>query len=397
MKIIFYCQYVWGMGHLFRSIEVARALTGHEVVLVAGGREIDIRLPQHVTLVRLPGFYTDEQFTTLIPEDPNKEVEDIQRQRKEILFSLCAEHKPDLLVIELYPFGRTLFGFELQPLLDAIRRGRFGKVKVVCSLRDILVEKRDQKAYEARVLNHLSAHFDLLLIHSDPELMPLEETFSRVQDIQIPIFYTGFVAQKVKPGAGKKLRRELAIGAREKLIVASAGGGRSGFKLLSNLIEAVGRLPNSKQVRLEMFTGPFRDEREFKKLSAHSNKRIRVRCFTRRFLDYLSAADLSVSLAGYNTCMNLLVTRTPALVYPYLRQREQPMRVDKIKNYLPMKTLQARDLNPNLLGRHIEQMLQESRFADRVPLNLDGAENTARFLNEQIGGKTGLSCRNRLC
>ena len=48
MKIIFYCQYVWGMGHLFRSIELARALAGHEVILVAGGQEIDVRLPQHV-------------------------------------------------------------------------------------------------------------------------------------------------------------------------------------------------------------------------------------------------------------------------------------------------------------------------------------------------------------
>jgi predicted glycosyltransferase len=388
MKIIFYCQYVWGMGHLFRSIEVARALVGHEVVLVAGGREIDIRLPQHVALVRLPGFYMDEQFTTLIPEDPNQKIEDVQRQRREMLFSLCAAHKPDLLVIELYPFGRTLFGFELQPLLDAIRRGEFGKVKVACSLRDILVEKRDQKAYEARVLDHLSAHFDLLLIHSDPQLMPLDETFSRVHDIPIPVFYTGFVAQKEKPGAGQRLRRKLTIGAREKLIVASAGGGRSGFKLLSNLIEAVDLLPNPKQIRLEMFAGPFRDAREFKKLSAHSGQRIRVRCFTGRFLDYLSAADLSVSLAGYNTCMNLLVTRTPALVYPYLRQREQPLRVAKIKKYLPMKILKDKDISPNLLGRNIQQMLHASRLSDRVPLNLDGAENTARLLNEQLAAKS---------
>lgn len=388
MKIIFYCQYVWGMGHLFRSIEVARALAGHEVALVAGGREIDVRLPQHVTLVRLPGFYTDEQFTTLIPEDPHQKIEDVQRRRREILFSLFAGHKPDLFIIELYPFGRTLFGFELEPLLDAIRGGRFGKIKVVCSLRDILVEKRDQKAYEARVLNHLSAHFDLLLVHSDPKIMPLDETFSRVDEIPIPVFYTGFVAPKAKPGAGERLRQELAIGGREKLIVASSGGGRSGYQLLSNLIEAVGRLPDSRQIRLEMFTGPFRNEREFEKLAAHSSNRIRVRRFTTRFVDYLSAADLSVSLAGYNTCMNLLVARTPALVYPYSRQREQPMRVAKIKNYLPMKILQDADLSPSRLGRHVRQMLQKPRPADRVPLNFDGAENTARYLSEQLGGKT---------
>ncbi|MGD2187785.1 MAG: glycosyl transferase, partial [Desulfobacterales bacterium] len=126
MKILFYCQYVWGMGHLFRSVAVARALSDHQVYLVAGGREVDIKIPEHVSLVRLPGLYMDEHFTTLIPEDPEKTVEAIQRQRKEILFSLCEKHKPDLLIIELYPFGRTLFGFELQPLLDSIHQGRFG-------------------------------------------------------------------------------------------------------------------------------------------------------------------------------------------------------------------------------------------------------------------------------
>jgi predicted glycosyltransferase len=86
--------------------------------------------------------------------------------------------------------------------------------------------------------------------------------------------------------------------------------------------------------------------------------------------------------------MNLLVTRTPALVYPYLRQREQPMRVAKIKNYLPMKILQDRDLNPNLLGKHIQQMLRESRLSDDVALNLNGAENTAHYLSEQMGCNT---------
>jgi predicted glycosyltransferase len=388
MKIIFYCQYVWGMGHLFRSIEVARALSDHEVILVAGGRKVDIELPEHVTLVRLPGLYMDEQFTTLIPEDPDKKIEDIQKKRQEILFSLCQTHKPDLFIIELYPFGRTKFGFELQPLLDSIQQGRFGKIKVVCSLRDILVEKRDPKAYEARVLNHLNAHFDLLLIHSDPAIMPLDETFGRVNDIRIPIFYTGFVTRKVKPAAGKKLRRELAIGRQEKLIVASAGGGRSGYTLLSNVIAAGHQLSNSQQIRLEMFTGPFRDDGEFKKLSANSTKRIRIRRFTKRFLDYLTAADVSVSLAGYNTCMNLLVTRVPALVYPYRRQQEQPLRVEKIKNFLPIKILQDKDLNPISLGGHIQQMLGAPRPSDGVSLNLDGAENSAGYLIEWMGCRT---------
>ena len=142
MKILLYCQYVWGMGHLFRSLELTRALSDHDVILVAGGREVDIELPEHVTLVRLPGLYMDEQFTTLMAEAAGQTVDAVQHQRKEILFSLFEQHRPDVFIIELYPFGRSMFGFELQPLLEDVRRGRFGDIKVVCSLRDILVEKK---------------------------------------------------------------------------------------------------------------------------------------------------------------------------------------------------------------------------------------------------------------
>ncbi len=384
MKIIFYCQYVWGMGHLFRSIELVRAFAGHDVVLVAGGREVDVRLPGHVTLVRLPGLYMDEQFTTLIPEDAAKTVDDIQRERKDILFSLLEKHQPDVFMIELYPFGRTQFGFEIQPLMDGIRQGRFGEMKVVCSLRDILVEKKDPQAYEERALNLLNTYFDLLLVHSDDQLLALDETFSRMDDIRIPAVYTGFVCPKANPAAGEGLRRGLGIGPEEKLIVVSAGGGRSGYALLSGILDAYHLMDNSDRIRIEMFAGPFRDPAEFKKLTAKAVDGIRIRYFTNQFLDYLSAADLSVSLAGYNTCMNLLAARVPALVFPYSKQREQPIRVEKIKNFIPMKILRNKDIEPAQLSHYIQKMLLESRPPGTVPINLDGAENSATYLNKWI-------------
>ena len=375
------------MGHLFRSLELVRALADHDVVLIAGGREVDVRLPDHVTLVRLPGLYMDEQFTTLIPEEAGKTVDDIQRQRKDILFSLFEKHRPDVLMIELYPFGRTKFGFELQPLLDGIRQGQFGEMKVVCSLRDILVEKKDPPVYEERVLNILNKYFDLLLIHSDDQLLALDETFSRMDDIRIPAVYTGFVSPRASPEAGRRLRRELGIGSEEKLIVASAGGGRSGYALLTGILDAYRLLENSGRIRIEMFSGPFRDPAEFKNLTAKLIDGIRIRYFTNRFLDYLSAADLSVSLAGYNTCMNLLAARVPSLVFPYSKQREQPIRVEKIKNFIPMKILRDNDIEPELLSRYIQKMLLESRPSGTVPINLNGAENSAMYLENWIGSR----------
>jgi len=109
----------------------------------------------------------------------------------------------------------------------------------------------------------------------------------------------------------------MKIASGEKLIVASAGGGRSGFPLLTGLLDACDLLDDHLSYRLEVFCGPFMDQKEYERLCARSVPGRRIRRYTKRFLDYLSAADLSVSLAGYNTCMNLLVTKVPALVVPY--------------------------------------------------------------------------------
>ena len=384
MNIIFYCQYVWGMGHFIRSLEFARALSGHDVTLIAGGQEVEVDLPEHVRLLRLPVLYMDEKFTRLIPGSPGQSVEQIQHERKKTICSLMEDLQPDLFIVELYPFGRSIFGFELEPLLGDIRAGKFGRVKAVCSLRDILVEKKDPPAYEKRVLQKLNRYFDALLIHSDAALQRLDETFSRAGDIKIPLEYTGFITQQTDPAAGRKLRRELKIAPGEKLIVASAGGGRSGLNLLTSVLDACELIRDSLPIRLEVFTGPFMENEAYEKLVARCAPGIRIQRYTRHFLDYLYAADLSVSLAGYNTCMNLLVTQVPALVYPYSRQREQPMRVNKIKNMLPMKILNAENVQPDRLSDHIVQMLDQKRTLKTLPIDLNGAANAANFLSRWL-------------
>ncbi|CAB1065233.1 Mlr3248 protein [Olavius sp. associated proteobacterium Delta 1] len=391
MNIIIYCQYVWGMGHLVRSLEFARALSDHKVALVAGGQDLELDLPGHVNLVRLPALYMDEMFTTLLPGDSRKTVAQIKQQRQEMLYALFEQKQPDVFIIELYPFGRSIFGFELEPLLADVRSGKFGAVKTVCSLRDILVEKKDPAAYEERVLQKLNRDFDALLIHADENLLRLNETFSRVDDIDIPVAYTGFITQQADPASGGRLRRDLNISSEQKLIVASAGGGRSGYKLLTFVLDACEKLRDSLNYRLEIFSGPFMENKEFDKLAARSAPGTRIQRYTRRFLDYLYAADLSISLAGYNTCMNLLVTRVPALVYPYARQREQPMRVDKIKNLLPMKILNEDDVRPDRLSDYITQMLDQKRSLKTLPIDMNGAANAARILGRWVNKSLDLT------
>lgn len=379
MKVIFYCQYVFGIGHLFRSLELVRALSNHDVVLVIGGPEVDVDLPDHVKTVRLPGLYMDKKYTTLIPVDSESSIAQVQYQRREKLFALFEKFQPDLFMVELYPFGRTIFEFELAPLLHAIRKNIFGDVKSVCSLRDVLVQKKDPIEYEQRVLDKLNHLFDFLLIHSDAQFLPLNETFTRINEIKIPVFYTGFVTQKPSDHSGEKIRERLEIDCNEKLIVASAGGGRSGYRLLNSVADACGLLQDIYRIRLEIFTGPFMKSDEFTDISVKSGPHINIRRFAKHFLDYLQAADLSVSMAGYNTCMNILTTKVPSLVWPFSGDREQGLRAERLSQQGAMRILSDEDLRSDRLAAMIEQEMIKKSMPP-VNIDLNGAIHTAKWI-----------------
>ena len=230
MKIIQYCQHVLGIGHLFRSLEICRALSDHEVILVTGGPQVDTGLPEHVREVRLPDLQMNQEFKGLFSSQKDNSLEQIKANRQKCLLAIVEREKPDIFLVELYPFGRKAFRFELDPVLEALGKRESAPCSVICSVRDILVEKEDRIKHESRVVKTLNRYFDAVLVHADPSLAQLNETFDQFDEIEIPVIYTGYIAAKPMPPAGRNLRRQLQIGADEFLIIASAGGGTWGHR-----------------------------------------------------------------------------------------------------------------------------------------------------------------------
>ncbi|MBN1930833.1 MAG: glycosyl transferase [Desulfobacterales bacterium] len=390
MKIIYYCQYVLGVGHFFRSLEICRQLSEHEVILVTGGTPIDVVLPAHVRQFHLPEIMMDHNFDHLLSKDSEQSLNHIKILRRKYLYNLVQQEKPDIIFIELYPFGRKAFRFELDPILKAIRNKILPSSRVICSLRDILVEKNNPDSYETRVIETLNRYFDALLIHSDPELIKLDETFSKTKEISIPIAYTGFVTPKPLPNTRRKLRQELGLELNAFLILASAGGGNVGASLLENVINAFQFIEKENPFYLIVFTGPFMSEEKFNHLNKFSNNQVRIHRFTSDFVSYLAAADLSISMAGYNTCLNILAARVPALVWPFSQNREQKFRAEKLAQMGALQILEDKDLKPFRLAAVINQVMSR-RFQPSKRIDLNGSINTAKWLKRwmhNIGNKS---------
>ena len=249
---------------------------------------------------------------------------------------------------------------------------------MVCSLRDILVQKRDQAKHEASVCNTLNRYFDLVVIHADPSFQRLEETFGAMHTINIPIQYTGYVIQS-EPEVKEEpipLRDDMP------LLLASIGGGRVGVEVLEASIEASLYLAPKLEHQLLIFTGPYLAEEQFAKLqekvAAHPH--IILKRFTANFLKYMKQATVSISMAGYNTCMNILSTGVQALVLPFSGggNDEQGSRAGKLEALGLLGVLEADNLNGQTLAEKIKERLQPQN--NRTQLNLQGVTTTTQCL-----------------
>ena len=381
MKIVVYCQHVLGVGHLFRTIEICKAMAGHEVILTLGGPRIDTTLPDHVSVIQLPYLQMDPEFKGLFGSDKTASLDQIKKKRKDKLLALIKKEKPQIFLLELYPFGRKAFRFELDPVIEEIRSRPSSRCGVISSVRDILVEKDNQQKHEGRVLETLNHYFDAVVIHSDPKVITLDETFLRFAEIHIPVVYTGYIAPKPPDSVRGSIRKKLAIKEEETLIVASAGGGSVGKPLLEAVIQAFSLLKIKTQAHLRVYTGPFISENDFAALKRMKNmaRSVHIEKFTTDFLSLLTAADLSISMGGYNTTMNILTSGVPALVWPFAQNREQRLRAKRLADLDALRLINDQDLIPGNLARLMRKTLVNTG-SKKIEIDLNGAANTVGWL-----------------
>lgn len=399
-RLIFYCQPVLGLGHLVRSLALLRGLPEFEIWFVNGGRPLSAELrrmvPENVQVVDLPALEADHNFQELLPVAPSAgptvvapagpqqpSIEMIWERRREILLELLERVAPEILLIELYPFGRLKFDAELRPLLEAAQACP-RTPRIVCSLRDILVAKRDQTGFEQFAVATANRFFDLILIHSDPRFQRLDATFQPLDQLTCRVEYTGYVTRPLGPV-------DQARRGGEPGIIASIGGGRVGVELLWSTIRASRLLQPTLPHRLKIFTGLYLPETDLRELSAECgrDRQIEVQRFTPDLALEMSRASLSISLAGYNTCMDIIVAGVPAIVLPFTGNNnlEQTQRAQKLSGLGLVQIITPDDLDATRLAELMERALSRPQTRSSPDLDLGGVEKTARILGAMASGE----------
>ncbi|MEH2113426.1 glycosyltransferase family protein [Nostoc sp.] len=387
-RIMFYCQHILGMGHLVRSREIIRGLTkDFQICFINGGEIIQgFEIPTGVEVINLPAIKTDAEFAEQQVVDDAFSLNEVKEIRKNRLLEIFDQFQPDILIVELFPFGRRRFSFELIPLLERAKSNR-SSTKVVSSLRDIVVAKPDkQTKHEEKVCHLINKYFDMLLVHGDQKLVPLEETFSRVNDLKCQLYYTGYVVQEPPKNPVFTDEDRKIIKSDKPLILVSVGGGRFGHELLECVVNTAPFLEKALPHNIQVFTGPFIPDSKFNELQAMAkySKNIHIRRYTPYLLNYMKKADLSINMPGYNTTMNVLTTGVRAMILPFTgnQDREQSIRAEKLSNLGIVKLINHNHLQPDYLAINIINYLKKQ--PKKISFDSGGVEKTATILKALV-------------
>jgi predicted glycosyltransferase len=365
MRVLIVVTHLLGVGHLTRAAAIARAFAraGHSVTLASGGMPARIEPCDRLRLLQLPPVrIVGTDFRTLLDEDGNSVDAERLRARGAALRDAIAAERPDVVITELFPFGRRILADEFMATIEAAR-ALSPRPLILASVRDILVapEKagRVDEAHE-----RVAALYDGVLVHGDPALVPLEASWPVDERIRSLLYYTGFVGDDrlvpPPPPSGE--------------ILVSGGGSAASLPLLDAATGAA-RLVLGHSWRILAGAGVPQDA--FEQLRAQAPENAIVERARLDFPALLAACAVSVSQAGYNTVLDVLGAGCRAVFVPFEggRETEQRLRADRLAQGGAARVIGETELDAPRLAEAVARALADPR-PQGPPIARDGAART---------------------
>jgi predicted glycosyltransferase len=226
----------------------------------------------------------------------------------------------------------------------------------------------------------------------------MQDVYDVAEKYQIPeadarkVFYCGYVTNLATASNAHNIRaRYLADKSIDtRLIVVMAGGGADAYPMMSTLIDALPKVLEDQQCILAVITGPFMPAELIADLSRRAAQLpIHMMESVTDSLSYISAADLVIAMAGYNTSVEILRMKTSAILIPRAgpsAEQRTRARLFADKHWVDM--IDPDELTPDNLAQRISYHLGHPiKSNQNDPPNLDGAAAAANLTLSVLASK----------
>jgi predicted glycosyltransferase len=353
----------YGLGHIRRSMAIASQLLGPRVnILILTGSPVAGRFsfPEQIDFVRIPGMIkrTNEEYLPLSIKINARHALDI---RKSIITATVKSFQPQLFIVDKEALGLKR---EVLPALQWLRRCRPG-TRTILGLRDIMDDAQTTRLewQEKGVYQVLEELYSEIWVYGNRGLYDPIREYGIADEVSSKIHFTGYIPRKVPaPESVQNVRKEHGLQEGEKLVVVTTGGGGDGFGVMDTYLRMLESAPAPAPFKSILITGPFMPKAERKNIHKRSRKLgVRMYHFYRQMEKIFAAADVVVSMGGYNTLCEILSQGTLSLVIPRETPRkEQLIRAQtfnrqQLTDYIPWD-----GLSPGLMWAKLTRLLTDS-------------------------------------
>lgn len=373
LTAMLYCHDTFGLGHLRRTLAIAEELRRRRPdvsALIATGSPLAhaFRLPPGIDYLKLPAVAKTGADRCVARPLPLT-FDAISRLRRDLLDAAAQHLRPDLLIVDNVPGG--LAG-ELVPALRALQAA--GATRLVLGLRDVIDEPGRVRRAWTRDGSYelLDEVYDRILVYGQEDIFDAASAYGFSPATTAKTRYVGYLRRPSRPS-----RR--AVEGRPFVLV-TVGGGEDGEPLLRAALAAHLQLPGSTWL---LVTGPFLPSAVRADIAARAGRLpgSRVVDFVDDLPSHIAAADVVVSMAGYNTVCELLAAGRRAVLVPRVEPRlEQLLRARALERRGLVRIIDPEELTPPLLARHIGALLRDGHGRSSA-VDFGGLERTGEELD----------------
>lgn len=386
VRVLMYSHDTYGLGHLTRTVRIARALRHHHPqtsILILSGSPVAhyVALPAGTDLVKLPSVVKSGPGEYRA-RDLDINFAQIKRLRRDLILGTAEAFRPHLFMVDNVPLGMK---GEVLPTLRALRLAH-PKPKIILNLRDILDDPsviREQWRRDGSD-EAIRSQYDRIFVLGDSSVWDASAAYDLPEEKTTHVGYAS-------PDPRRPLSR-LRSASRSARILLTVGGGGDGSELLRAMmdgLEELGKSPledGDPGIRIEVVTGPLMDPEERRSLAVRCH---RIHAGFHEFVPDLpqkiADADLTIAMAGYNTCCEILSHARAALVVPRVYPRvEQYIRARLFEERGVVRMIDPTNLQPSRVASTIRSVIERRERIDPSSLPaIDGLNRLAEILGQE--------------
>lgn len=419
-RIYFPVESLVGLGHFNRSGALARAMvqSGADVTIASSTLHDPDRFFKGARTEVLPPYVAIDPSGTPYAWDAHGgctltsqfQASALGRARIARHHALLEETKPTAVLSEFWPFDRLASDTEMLSLLQYPVLKTEHTIKIV-SIRDVLdteggvtsdyFDKDARSQKDIRAAEIINDHFDAVLVHGDPNFIKLDDTFGQVAAIKKPIIYTGYVLSD-------PIHRQLDETDSPAPLLVSCGSGRDAHAMVFCFLAAWEKLLRQSASNpvidyvthrpVHIVCGPryldlaHHDTLEWAaRVQTKTSYPVIVDTYREDLTSLMAKAAFSVSLAGYNTTLEILSMGVPSILIPkftdyngeFSYSTEQAYRLMRLEKAglsaiaMPNTVIHADAFGKRLVDEFYKQT-DETHVRPR--LNFDGVTNTLQAM-----------------